>query len=412
MILGRKRLIITEDEKKNILNLYGLISEQVTKNYEIFGNSFFGDGKWMELNPDTKKDLDNQIKQSIEFLSKNKSKIGTIQITASESRVPNYDQEKKSPQYNKSLPVLELSRRRAETMKKYMLSAFKGALDVGIISQLPEFTEPILLQGETKYDPKNPGNPIHNKERYVKVDVSLQTKDEPQDIPPLTPSDCARDMKIRIYYDPKEHGNSHTCNSSIYEVYVNDVLVNRDGDNKPYISLNNAGLLDDAGYTVLSQEITDKSKSKGNKTIYKKVYLPKSKNAGGARSNTITITNELYNSIPNINKGVNIKFVCRNISKWLPTPSDLINSYPEIPGEFFTASTVNGTLYNGTQMTYKDGEWFHATNWKFGCHRAVGSIDITNNEGKTVTIPLKTPTEKDEELTYKSIDPCTLKFKE
>jgi hypothetical protein len=25
---------------------------------------------------------------------------------------------------------------------------------------------------------------------------------------------------------------------------------------------------------------------------------------------------------------------------------------------------------------------------------------------------LKTPTEKDEELTYKSIDPCTLKFKE
>jgi hypothetical protein len=411
MIPGKKRLIITEDEKKNILNLYGLISEQETR--QIFGNSFFKNGKWMQLNPETTSKLDKEIGDAIKFLSENKGQIGSIQITASESQVPNYDQEPKSPGYGKTLPVLELSRRRANTMKKYMMASLQGALDAGIISQLPEFTEPILLQGKTKYDDKNPRNPKHDEERYVKVDVSLKAEDKPQDIPPKeTPPDCARDMKIRIYYDPKEHGNSHTCNSSVYEVYVNDVLVNRDGDSKPYISLNNAGLLDDAGYTVLSQEITDKSKSKGNKTVYKKVYQPKSKNAGGARSNTITITNELYNSIPNINKGVNIKFVCRNISKWLPTPSDLVNQYPDLPGEFFTATTVNGILYNGTQMTYKDGEWFHASNWKFGCHRAVGSIDITNNEGKTVTIPLKTPTEKDEELTYKSIDPCTLKFKE
>lgn len=298
-------------------------------------------------------------------------------------------------------------------MKKYMTAQFQNALDSGIISQLPVFTEPILLVGETKYDLKNPNNPAHNKERYVKVDISLQSEEEtPNDEPIKTPpADCSRNMKIRIYFDPKKHGNTHTCNSAVFEVYVNDVLVNRDGDNKPYISLNNAGLFDDAGYTFHKQEIPDKSQSTPRKTIYKSVYSPKSKNPGGGRSNSITITDEMFRSIPNIDKEVNIKFVCRNISKWIPSPSDLINTYSDLPGEFFTASTVNGILYNGTQLTYKNGEWFHSSNWKFGCHQSVGSIEIINNEGKKVELDLRTPTEKDGVVTYKSLDPCTLQYK-
>ena len=406
----KQRLVISEDEKYGILGLYGLLKEQEVKNFQIFGNSFFGDGKWMELNPTTKNSLDSQISQAIQFLSKNKGQIGSIQITASESQVPNADREKSSKDYGKALKLYELSRRRADTMKKYMTVQFQNALNNGAISQMPIFKEPVLLRGETAYDPKNPENPKHNEERYVKVDVSLQAKPEPMETNTVVPKGCARNMKIRIYTDPSIHGD-HNCNSSVFEVYINGVLINRDGDKMPYVSLNNAGLMDNAGYVIQKKELPIKTSK--NKTIYKTFYYPMSKSPGTKRENFITISDELFKRIPNIDKEIVITFRCKNISRWIPTPNDLLKYFPEIKDvtQWFTSNTTNGTLYQGTQLTYVGDQWYHATNWKYGCHKSVGAIDITNNEGKTITIPLRTPMGKDEDSTYKAIDPCSLNYK-
>jgi hypothetical protein len=406
----KQRLVISEQEKKGILELYGLINEQEEKKFQIFGNSFFGDGKWMELNPTTKSALDTQIKQAIEFLSKNKGQIGSIQITASESQVPNADREKNSKEYGKALKVYELSRRRADTMKKYMTTQFQNALNNGVISQMPVFKEPTLLRGETPYDSKNPNNPKHNEERYVKVDVSLQGKPEVKKTYDEVNKGCARNMKMRIYTDPTIHGD-HNCNSSVFEVYINGVLINRDGDKMPYVSLNNAGLMDNAGYVIQKKELPFKTPK--NKTIYKPVYYPMSKSPGTKRENFITISDDLFKRIPNIDKEIVITFRCKNISKWIPTPNDLSKYFPEIQdvSQWFTVNTSNGTLYQGTQLTYVGNQWYHATNWGYGCHKSVGAIDITNNEGKTITIPLKTPMGKDEDAVYTAIDPCSLNYK-
>jgi hypothetical protein len=138
-----------------------------------------------------------------------------------------------------------------------------------------------------------------------------------------------------------------------------------------------------------------------------------SKSPGTKRENFITISDDLFKRIPNIDKEIVITFRCKNISKWIPTPNDLSKYFPEIQdvSQWFTANTSNGTLYQGTQLTYVGNQWYHATNWGYGCHKSVGAIDITNNEGKTITIPLKTPMGKDEDAVYTAIDPCSLNYK-
>lgn len=287
-----KKFFITENEKKNILGLYGLINEQEEKKAQIYGNSFFGDGKWKELNPETIKNLATQTQEAIKFLGNNKAQIGSIQITASESQVPNTDQEPGEGK-GKALPVLELSRKRAETMKNYLLKQFQDAIKDGKISQMPTFAEPILLQGKTPYNSNNKNNPAYTQERYVKVDVSLKAI--------TNPLECLDNMRIRVFYDGK---GKHACDSAVFRISINgNILTNTIGVN--YATLNNQAL-----FNKVEQNQKENIRKSHVENPLNRTDLTDGK-AGGMRSNEFIINSELAKKLvqPGTDGKIPTKFV-------------------------------------------------------------------------------------------------------
>ena len=91
-----KELIITEEERKEIKTLYGLIREQEAsqKNPELTLDlsGTFGSGKYkLPEKADRVDDLINKIR---EFKKQNAGSVIEISVNSGESQVPNYDREK------------------------------------------------------------------------------------------------------------------------------------------------------------------------------------------------------------------------------------------------------------------------------------------------------------------------------
>jgi len=352
----KKRLIITEDEKIDILSQYGIIIEQEVKTAKIMGNSFFGDGKWRELNPNAKKELDKQIEQAIDFLSKNKGQVGSIQITASESQVPNSDQEP-GTDFGKPLKVLELSRRRAETMKKYLESKFKDALQNKIINKLPEFTEPKLLRGQTPYDSKNRNNPQYERERYVLVDVSLQAI--------TNPLECLDNMIIKVFYEK----GKHACDSAVFRLSINGNVLTSTLD-VTYATLNNQAL-----FNKVSSEEQEKTRKNRVELPLNRVDLTDGK-AGGVRRNVFVINSELA-------------------KKLLQPGQD-----GKVPTEFkLEVQCLNNEDVGGT---FNDDP-----NFGVGCHGDALSIQFINGKKDVQpTLNYNPPQQRGQTIVYATIDAC------
>ena len=91
-----KKLIITEEERKEIKTLYGLITEQdaTQKNPELTLDlaGTFGSGKY--LIPGKADKIDDLINQIREFKKQNAGSVIEISVNSGESQVPNYDREK------------------------------------------------------------------------------------------------------------------------------------------------------------------------------------------------------------------------------------------------------------------------------------------------------------------------------
>lgn len=137
-----RRFIITEDDKRHILSMYNLITEapEVATNTQ-FKNNFrfeFKAGYWSVENPanvsggkSVKQQIDNFAKEFATWyqnLQSQKFPIGEIKIVlnASESKIPNTDQENGGVKIGEG----ELSKKRLDSLQNYMSALFANYKNV------------------------------------------------------------------------------------------------------------------------------------------------------------------------------------------------------------------------------------------------------------------------------------------
>ena len=393
----KNRLLITEDEKKYILSMYGLIKEQ---KLDINSSDFFDPGYHSKLSTQGTKNLTIELGKALDFIRKNEGKTTSVKILASEDKNQNYDNEV-SP--SKKIPTRQLAILRAETIKKFLTNFFQNAINEGYIKTIPTFEEPEIIVGK--------GTTAEEQKYDRRVEISFSVISEPKTPPEIPP--CAKNMKIRVFYKEDVHGG-HNCNSAVFEVSVNGIPLKRDGDGAKYASLNNASVMDNAGYSIQDKKIAVRN-AKG-KVEYETKKYPLSNNPGGPRENLFTIDDITMKAIQDANNELSIQLTCKNLVSYYPTPTDLLNVYPKITDltQWFTTNKPNlgGIEYNGTQFTYIENseyKWFHSAQWGYKCHRGVGGIEFTNETGETSSFNVATPEEVDEPKLVLTINACTLK---
>jgi hypothetical protein len=189
----QKRLIISEQERNEILSKYGIINEVNIKvddfTLKVGSRGFFANGKWKNLKPEAQAEFEKDKEATKNFVKEWGNIPGYIievKIEASESRVTNYDREVEG---NVRLKEGELSKRRADTMKRILTGLFESYLKEGIIKEMPVFKESIIKIGETPYvrGTSNPKDPVYDKERYVFYSLKAVREKTPPLIPP---TDC------------------------------------------------------------------------------------------------------------------------------------------------------------------------------------------------------------------------------
>lgn len=156
-----RRLLITEEEKRRILGLYGLLKEDIDPNSggtvtinNVYKAGWYTTAAVDQLTNKTIKDqLDVELLKVTEFVRKNPNSIVSVKFTSQESAIPNTDNEKagffKDKPSNR-LDVGELSGARKDYLNQYIQSYFQTLKDEGIINsevQIPpiqyEFKPPV-----------------------------------------------------------------------------------------------------------------------------------------------------------------------------------------------------------------------------------------------------------------------------
>ena len=221
----RSRLLITEDDRKHILGLYGLINEAVTEGQGIItieADSTFPAGYYSEsyLTQQGKEEIKTGLSSAKNWLTENKDSLISVQIMAGESRITNYDNEQ-SPK--KFLEPYKLSELRAKTLKRVLKPYFEELVSSGVLSKMPIFEPPKIEIGVTPY---TQGQTItdsqrskYNKEQYVKVVLKL-----------INPGECAVGLGVTVSYDKTENSafkcrGGHKCDIAKFDVLVNGVSI-------------------------------------------------------------------------------------------------------------------------------------------------------------------------------------------
>ena len=156
-----RRLLITEEEKRRILGLYGLLKEDIDPSSggtvtinNVYKAGWYTTAAIDQLTNKTIKDqLDVELQKVTEFVRKNPNSIVSVKFTSQESAIPNTDNEKagffKDKPSNR-LDVGELSGARKDYLNQCIQSYFQTLKDEGIINsevQIPpiqyEFKPPV-----------------------------------------------------------------------------------------------------------------------------------------------------------------------------------------------------------------------------------------------------------------------------
>ena len=163
-----RRLLITEEEKRHILGLYGLIKEDIDPNSggtvtinNVYKAGWYTTAALDQLtNKTIKNQLDTELVKVTEFVKKYPNSIVSVKFTSQESAIPNTDNEKAGyfkGKTNNRLEVGELSGARKAYIDQYIQSYFKSLKDQGIIKsevQIPpvqyEFKQPVKKFMDTK----------------------------------------------------------------------------------------------------------------------------------------------------------------------------------------------------------------------------------------------------------------------
>jgi hypothetical protein len=250
----KSRFLVTEEDKKHILSLYNILNEEVQgeKTLTIQSQNFFDNGKWMELSLEGSKQLNDELNKVEKFLIDNKGSVVNVKIIAGESQVTNYDWEVSPP---KQVDIGFLAQKRAETIKNKLNVYFDKLISNGNITNKPIFKEPEIVVGKTSYKKgvDNPNDPKYDKERFVRVELSLVSKGE-----------CLVGLTVEVLYNSRIDSNfpcrgNHQCDEAKFNVKLNGVIIG-------VADLNNAS---DGGSrsfkkdidTELAKEIMDSSQS-------------------------------------------------------------------------------------------------------------------------------------------------------
>jgi len=261
-----RKLIISEQERKHILSLYGLIKEadepapQQTKSSGLkFDKTInFAPGYYRTKGPVTTKagttynwDVDQTLKADLEkvkeFLKNNPTGyIVEVNLYSGESQIPNNDNEEGGKRINQN----ELNTSRLNTLKKYIQPIFDSWKSEGITQtdfKINEYKEigktpwvgtpfcpanttdprtcsttyynkvaakdPVALEYKTKYD----------SEQYFRVIIEVKKKESDPGTTEIT-EDCITGLKIRVDVE------KHDCNNAEFFVILNNTLLyNVDG---------------------------------------------------------------------------------------------------------------------------------------------------------------------------------------
>jgi hypothetical protein len=154
--------LISEEEKNRILNLHEsatkklyLVNEQSSQNVKNLSFNItksFPSGKY-ELK-DTS-EIDDTIKKIQDLLSSGQGSFDTITIESSESRVPTK---------NIGMEPGELSKKRAESVEKYLKSKLGDSVKI--------ISNPLGLQGPKWEESKGADHPDYTKYQYVTLNLS------------------------------------------------------------------------------------------------------------------------------------------------------------------------------------------------------------------------------------------------
>jgi len=238
-----RKLIITEEEKLDIMKMYGLLlegEELPDGGYQIdFSNTFkSGYHSSKHIN---KAILTTELQAAKDWLAgklkNNKGKLVFVKIDASESKVPNADAEKGGV----VLQPYELSNKRAVGINNFLSGIFDGWVTEGLISQKPIFAFPEAKIGgpnwcppytkdETcveKTDTKN--DQKFTDHQYVRVQFLVDT--------PGMSAKCVEGLSITVSYNKEKNASfpcrgNHQCDEADFNVLLNRVPIGS-------VSLNN-----------------------------------------------------------------------------------------------------------------------------------------------------------------------------
>ena len=406
-----KKLIITENERSRILDLYGILKESLneatpttptsstsstdlTMNEKItFGPGWYGQKfSYKSKNGTTYSwDVEATLKPGLdkikEFLKNNPSGyIVDILFKAGESYIPNNDQVAGGDPVKPG----HLNDKRLETLKKYITPVFDSWKKEGInvpfdikeekkIGPTPWVGTPFCPEGSsadtqrnacfTNYlkmlsagnakvkDLKNKYDGEQNFEVFISVNALTNSPETTK---------CMTNMEIQINYT--DLSKTHTCNDAVYTVLANGIKLLRD-DGAEYASLANANGQYDNNPDTCATLNRDKSKGIPGE--------PKFLSTGGAKSekckrfNTFKIDNALANKI-------------------LGSSDD-----PRNPKIKLEATCLMDSWYNG-----------NTKKWTGGCHEGVGNIVIINGKGEKFNFNSATPNGFNETKILALLDPC------
>lgn len=243
----KRRLLISEDEKRYIKGLYGLIQEQKTlpgAKIKVDFGDLYGDGKYLIKNSTTfKQKLDSQL---IPFVEKNPGVPLNIRVLGGESATTNYDYEtndglRKDDFY--------LAKRRRDEMIKWLNNYFATSTiePKPTIDNTPNEENINVFRGRT-------GNAT--QDRFVDVVITAQA-----------PGTCLIGLKIEVIYEKDGRSDKfpcrgrHKCDEAVFNVLLNDVVIGE-------VNLNNK---DDGGSRNGTVEVTEAQAieiaNKGGNTI-------------------------------------------------------------------------------------------------------------------------------------------------
>jgi hypothetical protein len=357
------RLLISESERTDILRQYNLILEQddvpreplVIDKVVTFPAGYHSE-KYL-------KDLVPEVEKITQYLKSGKGGafLVGVEMSSGESQIPNSDVETKN---SEGTTQGWLAQQRQTSITKYITDQLQGFVEQKLLLSLPTFTINPIAIGETPWVGQTFIQPNGEKyvctekeklagcitkyracrastckdlaskyasEQYIRVKLTLKEL--------TSQKQCLDNMVIEVNYTK---GN-HTCNSAVYKISINDILLKRE-DGQPFASLNN---------------------------------------------DTVNTNKDLnfYNNNPRQNGG-------QRFNKFIVTP-DIAN---QLLAGGTNSFTISATCWN--PLNHRD------PNWGMGCHEGVGDVVVTNGKGQKSSFVSSTPKGRNETKTLVTINAC------